>query len=113
MKEFCGYKGLNGELYEKQSDCEKADLDYKIRNISRKLDNFSSSLSEYLYRYKTNGLSYYDDSYLLDLVAKAVLRDSAMFIEVIKEAEGLKAELEQLYKEKSSLSKWWLKFKWW
>ena len=113
MKEFCGYKGLNGQLYEKQLDCEKADIDYKIRNISRKLDNFSSNLSQYLWSYRISNYSVYNEAYFLDLVAKAVLRNSDMFIEVIKEAEGLKSELEQLYKEKHSLSKWWLNIKWW
>lgn len=113
MKEVCGYKGLNGQFYEKESDCKKADIDYKIRNISRKLDNFSSNLSQYLWTYRSSNYSAYNENYFLELVAKAVLRDSAMFLEVIKEAEGLKAELEQLYKEKSSLSKWWLKLKWW
>jgi len=113
MKEVCGYKGLNGQFYEKQSKCEKADIDYKIRNISRKLDNFSSSLSQYLYSYRESNYSAYNETYFLELVAKAVLRDSTMFIEVIKEAEGLKKELEQLYEEKNNSSKWWLQLKWW
>jgi len=120
MKEICGYKGLDGEFYEKKVDCEKADLKYRIEILERKLNNFKVILSDYLFKdYDTYKFHRYDvtsvSKYVLDNIAQLVLRDSEMFISIIKQKDKLKDDLDALNKTfKEEYDKpWWLKIIWW
>lgn len=44
MKKVCGYKDLYGRYHDTEAACEKADLDYKMEEVSRKLDRFKSDV---------------------------------------------------------------------
>ena len=114
MEEVCGYKGLDGKFYETEKACKKADLDYKIKDIGRVLDNFSSRLASDLFfqgDHKLNLEFERNETRMLEMVAKHVLRDSDDFIEVINKKKELEKELDELQKLRKD--SWWLKLKWW
>ena len=114
MKEVCGYKGLDGKFYEKEKDCKRADLEYKIQDVERILNNFHTRLGD-IFLVNT---SFWEQrefeqnkNYILQKVAQLVLRDSDNFIEIINKKKELEKELDELQKIRKGT--WWLKIKWW
>jgi len=115
MKEVCGYTSLDGNFYKTKVGCKKADLDYKVEYVSRRLYSFSSHLEDYIFRNFSFNSSLHkvwnrEESALLKKVAEMVLYHSDDFIEVIGKKKELEKELNQLQKQRNS---WWLRTKWW
>lgn len=112
MKEICGYKGLDGKFYENEKECVLADKKFQLKDLSRKLDNFSSALSDALLL--AGKYNYIDEERIMGIVAKVILRDSDKFIEIINQKKDLEENLDFLEKEINGYSKpWWLKTIWW
>lgn len=114
MKEVCGYKGLDGKFYETEKACKKADLDYKVQDIERILNNFHTRLGDFFLVNTSSWIQMefeQNKNYILQKVAQLVLRDSDNFIEIINKKKELEKELDELQKLKKGV--WWLKLKWW
>lgn len=123
MEEICGYKGLDGCFYETKNECEKSNLEYKVKDVERKLNNFESVLGDY-FALNTPGLTHKifvdNKKFILDMVARKVLQNSDDFIEVINRKKSLRKELDELKRQQDKentgwnlLEKWWLRNKWW
>lgn len=116
MKKVCGYKDLYGRYHDTEAACEKVDLDYKMEEVSRKLDRFKSDIESYLFGY--NSRHDHDthiewlrgEERIMGVVAKQVLLHSDSFIEIITSKKELEKDLDKLQKQRNS---WWLKTKWW
>ena len=119
MEKICGFKGLDGLFYETEEKCEKADLQFKIKSIERKLDNFSSSVNSRLWNYYYSITpesfihSHTISSEIQILVTQVILQHSDTFLEIIEEKKNLVEELNSLQKELEYKNKWWMKIKWW
>lgn len=111
MKAVCGFKGLDGQFYEKEKDCKVADLEYRIAATKRCLNNFGSHLDTLFIQ---AGFLDAKELAVLDIVSKAVLRDSDMFLKIIADKKLLEKDLDELLKEHQGFLKpWWLKVIWW
>lgn len=116
MKKICGFKSLDGQFYEKEQDCKIADIEFEIRETIEKLDNFSIKLKRVLwddYLFNKNKNRFEIHEYILEIVAKVVLKDSKTFLDIIAEKEKLRKHLEELYLSKKHCASWWMKIKWW
>lgn len=114
MEKVCGYKGLDGKFYKKEKDCEEADLEYKIKDVQIKLNNFYTTIQGYLFiksDFDLNVEFSKNKGRLMEIISKAVLEHSDGFLEVIKQKKKLEKEFDQLQKTKANY--WWLKYKWW
>lgn len=117
MKKVCGYKSLNGRFYELESECEKADLVYKINNIDKRLKNFHRNLLSIFAEIRTynkegevlKALDYLEKS-VEEKVCLLIFHHSDDFLKIIKEKEELKSNLEKLENEHRIKNSWWYKF---
>ena len=115
MKETCGYLDSKGRFHKTVESCEKAELEIRIEKLRNQLENFHTELSQYFGRYYSYQISNRAAEYGLEIVAKCVLENSNMFLEIIAKKAQYKKDLdilEKQYKE-STYKPWYLKFKWW
>lgn len=118
MKKVCGYKSLNGKFYELESECERADLLFKIEEMTKLLDNFNSNLN-YLFRnieveYRVNleelkEIKYYRKT-IEERVCRLIFHHSDDFLKIIAQKEELKNNLKKLEGEYKYKNSWWYKF---
>lgn len=118
MKKVCGYKSLNGKFYELESECEKADLEFKVKEAERYLNNFYSDLNhlfnsiELDYRVNFEELTQliYFRKTIEEKVCRLIFHHSDDFLKIIKEKEELKNNLDKLENEHRIKNSWWYKF---
>ena len=113
MKKICGYKSKSGQFFDKESDCEKADLEYDLVLVCNTLNNFESNIEDAIFRKGSSEHSVWwrnNRGTVLEIVCKQILKDSDKFIKIIGEKKRLESKLDKLRKLKNS---WWLKTKWW
>lgn len=115
MKEVCGYLGLDNKFYKTEKECEKADIEYKIRNITKTLDNFPEKIKYNLFRRNNSDeiITWYEyKDEILSEVCKVIFQEKDNFIKIIEESKKLEEELNKLYDLTYNKS-WWMKIKWW
>lgn len=112
MKEICGFKGKNGQFYEKEQDCVKADIKFEIRDVESKLNWFWEKVEDQIFR--DYHYHQYDRQAIQKLIAQKVLKHSNDFLDIISRKKELEKTLDKLQKQykKESLP-WWLKTIWW
>lgn len=119
MKEICGYQDSKGKFHKTKESCEKAELNIRIFNVQRQLSNFDVELSNYFmqnsnYRHREDYNTYNIEEFL-QIVAKCVLQNSDMFLEIISKKGQYKKDLDILEKQYTTKygKPWYLKIKWW
>lgn len=118
MKEFCGYKSLDGSLHETQQSCQRADHQYKVYKIKEKFNKIEDFIRGQLkesYRYSTG--NDYVNNYIIESMMIYIFANKRQeLLDIYKQGDLMKKELDDLKKEydKSQHNcKWWLKVKWW
>lgn len=119
MKEFCGYKALDGSLHETEESCRTSDYDFKVREIKRKFDRIDEFIISQLidsYRYAT-GKDYVHNNTIEDIVIYIFANKREELLDIYRQGDLMKKELDELKKNNdnkpSYISNWWLKLKWW
>jgi hypothetical protein len=116
MKETCGYLDSKGHFHKTIEECEEAESLIRIETLRRKLGNFEQELENYLRRNTIySGSRNYDTEAVLDIVAKCVLHNSDMFLEIIAKKQEYQIDLDVLEKQynEKSYKPWYLRLKWW
>lgn len=117
MKEFCGYKSLDGSLHETEESCKKADYNHKVESIKLKFRVIDKVIEGWIKRYY---LSTGPTGTSMNLVEQIVIHIFANhkqeLLSIYKEGALMQKELDELkkdYDKSKWSSNWWLKFKWW
>lgn len=115
MKKICGFKGLNGKFYEKQSECERADLLFKIEEVNILLNNLHCDLRGIIKEATINEKYNYEIERILlnrveEQVCRLIIFYSDDFLKIIKKKEELKEILKELQGEYNFKNSWWYKF---
>lgn len=114
MEPYCGYKALDGSLHSTIKDCEKADLEYKIKDLLGKIQNINSSIYNMLYKYTASFHSAVSDFNVIQDILERLFseRGNEIFkiLELIKKHEE---EIIKLREHEDYKKRWWTKLKWW
>lgn len=118
MEKICGFLDKENNFHKTEKECEKSNLKINIKQIERSLNNFSSTIEEYIFRNqgwnRNISLDYYHcKNEIKEIVAKCVLLHSDEFIKIINKKKEMEKTLDLLRQEKDYQNKWWMKIVWW
>jgi len=104
MKKTCGYKSIDGTIYESKRKCRKKDFEYKRDALSAKIRNVDYEMSKYINLWRNN-------RNMIDSPTQALCR---LIYHGSRELLEYKIESDKLQKEYEDLkdTNYWIKKLW-